>query len=48
MTLATLDAAARSLEWGPAMHDPENPFGHAATEAALDRRNTGLDLPDDN
>jgi hypothetical protein len=45
----TNDAAlARTLEWGPANHDPENPFGHAATVAALDRRDAGGDRPEDN
>ena len=39
---------ARTLDWGPASHDPDNPFGHPATEAALDRRDAGDDLPDDN
>ena len=39
---------ARTLDWGPAHHDPENPYGHAATQAALDRRTTADDLPDDN
>jgi hypothetical protein len=41
-------ALARTLEWGPAIHDPENPFGHPATEAALDHRDADADLPDDN
>ena len=41
-------ALARTLEWGPASHDPENPFGQPATVAALDRRDAGDDLPDDN
>jgi hypothetical protein len=48
MSLTMLDATARTLEWGPAIHDPENPFGHAATEAALDRRNAGIESPEDN
>jgi hypothetical protein len=39
---------ARTLEWGPAIHDPENPFGHPATQAALGHRDAGADLPDDN
>jgi hypothetical protein len=38
----------RTLEWGPASHDPENPFSPAATEAALDRRTADADRPDDN
>jgi hypothetical protein len=39
---------SRTLEWGPANHDPENPFSQPATEAALDRRTSGDDRPDDN
>jgi hypothetical protein len=39
---------SRTLEWGPAIHDPENPFGQAATEAALDRRDAADDQRDDN
>ena len=39
---------SRTLDWGPAIHDPENPFGHPATEAALDRRDADDDRPDDN
>jgi hypothetical protein len=39
---------ARTLDWGPAIHDPENPFGHPATEAALDRRDVHAERPDDN
>jgi hypothetical protein len=39
---------ARTLEWGPANHDPENPYSRPATEAALDRRDDGADQPDDN
>ena len=50
MTTAVLTdrALARTLEWGPAMHDPENPFGHPATQAALGHRDVGDDRPDDN
>jgi hypothetical protein len=48
MSLMSSDATARTLEWGPAMHDPENPFGHAATEAALGRRNAATERPEDN
>jgi hypothetical protein len=39
---------ARTLEWGPANHDPENPFSQAATAAALDGRTTADERPDDN
>lgn len=39
---------SRTLERGPAIHDAENPFGQAATEAALDRRDATDDRPDDN
>jgi hypothetical protein len=39
---------SRTLEWGPAMHDPENPFSHLATQEALDHRDAGDDQPDDN
>lgn len=46
--MSTATALARTLDWGPASRDPENPFGHAATEAALDRRDAGADRPDDN
>jgi hypothetical protein len=44
----TTQPLARTLDWGPAIHDPENPFSHPATEAALDRRDTGADAADDN
>jgi hypothetical protein len=46
--LPSAPTSARTLDWGPASHDPENPFGHAATEAALDRRDAAADRPDDN
>ena len=39
---------ARTLEWGPAIHDPENPFGHPATQVALDHRDADADQLDDN
>jgi hypothetical protein len=39
---------ARTLEWGPANHDPENPFGHPATQVALDHRDADADQLDDN
>ncbi|SFC40694.1 hypothetical protein SAMN04487968_106100 [Nocardioides terrae] len=39
---------SRTLEWGPANHDPENPFSLDATEAALDRRTGDDPLPEDN
>jgi hypothetical protein len=50
MTIAPASetSLARTLDWGPANHDPENPFGRQATEAALDRRDGGDALPDDN
>ena len=39
-------------EWGPASHDPENPFSHEATtravQRALDLRDNGGPRPDDN
>jgi len=39
-------------EWGPAAHNPENPKSHenvdAAVQRALDLRDNGGQLPDDN
>jgi hypothetical protein len=35
-------------EWGPAVHDPENPRGYAAVQQALDQRDAYGDRPDDN
>lgn len=35
-------------EWGPAMHNPENPRSHEAVQAALDQRDDGGARPDDN
>jgi hypothetical protein len=39
-------------DWGPAAHDPENPYSaeHArdALQRALDRRDNGGQRPDDN
>lgn len=37
-----------SLEWGPASHDPENPRSVEAIQEALDRRDDGVQRPDDN
>jgi len=42
----------RTLEWGPASHDPENPRSHenirSVVQEALDRRDGAGDGPDDN
>lgn len=35
-------------EWGPASHDPDNPFSHEAVEQALALRDAAGDRPDDN
>ncbi|MGH3413840.1 MAG: hypothetical protein ACRDPH_12250 [Marmoricola sp.] len=35
-------------DWGPARNDPDYPYGHAAVQAALDRRDNGGERPDDN
>jgi hypothetical protein len=35
-------------EWGPAAHDPSNPFSHEAIQAALDLRDNNGPRPDDN
>ncbi|MGN0064619.1 MAG: hypothetical protein ACI379_10290 [Nocardioides sp.] len=35
-------------EWGPARHDPENPYGRNAVQAALDLRDSRGPRPDDN
>ncbi|GAB7004631.1 hypothetical protein JCM18899A_21040 [Nocardioides sp. AN3] len=43
-----LQTLIRTLEWGPANRDPENPFGQRAIEDALDRRDTADERPDDN
>lgn len=48
MSMKTL---ARILEWGPASHDPENPFSVENTaDAALSRFETAADdeRPEDN
>ncbi|MER7560311.1 hypothetical protein ABTZ46_25440 [Nocardioides sp. NPDC126508] len=41
-----------SREWGPASHDPDNPHSVentiAAVQQALDLRDNGGQLPDDN
>ncbi|MET0523193.1 MAG: hypothetical protein ABWZ91_00200 [Nocardioides sp.] len=34
-------------EWGPAKHNPENPYNQAL-QAALDLRDNGGERPDDN
>ena len=36
------------IEWGPAMHDPDNPFSYEATEALLADRAADGERPDDN
>lgn len=43
-----LQQLARTLDWGPAIHDPENPYGRPATQDALDGRDGLIDRPDDN
>jgi hypothetical protein len=35
-------------EWGPAKHDPENPYGYNAVQTALDLRDSSGLRPDDN
>jgi len=35
-------------EWGPAMHDPDNPYSLEAVQQALDLRDNGGQRPDDN
>ena len=35
-------------EWGPARHDPENPYSAEAVQRALDLRDDGGQRPDDN
>jgi hypothetical protein len=34
--------------WGPANHQPENPYSHEALQASLDLRDNGGQRPDDN
>lgn len=41
-------APARPTDWGPANHDPENPFSFEATRQALDLRDAFGILPEDN
>lgn len=48
---AASPALTRLMEWGPARHDPENPFSvENASDAALSRFETAADdvRPDDN
>jgi hypothetical protein len=35
-------------DWGPASHDPANPFSHEAVQVSLDLRDNGGQRPDDN
>ena len=35
-------------DWGPAQHDPDNPCSRDAVRIALDQRDNGGPLPDDN
>ncbi|MBO0847182.1 MAG: hypothetical protein J2P22_17410 [Nocardioides sp.] len=35
-------------DWGPAMHQPENPRSYEAIQASLDLRDHGGQRPDDN
>ena len=35
-------------DWGPAQHDPDNPQGKQAVQAAIDLRDNGGQRPDDN
>jgi len=35
-------------EWGPARHDPDNPLGYDAIQAAIDLRDSDDLRPDDN
>jgi hypothetical protein len=36
------------MEWGPANRDPENPYGQSAVQRAIDLRDSGGPMPDDN
>lgn len=35
-------------EWGPARHDPENPWSREALQRAIDLRDSSGPVPDDN
>jgi hypothetical protein len=47
-TMAPARPASARPEWGPANHDPDNPFSFEATQQALDLRDASGQLPEDN